>query len=130
MRLPHCVDICCYLVVVASQAQESCRDIFIRIGGIIMTLFQKCLTMSNPGWAPDQPMDHIFHLSTVALFAYSFLPFQSMPSARLHLKWCSTSPQLDQALLSLFIFTFAQLDSYSYSAIFFSIDNFGLFSNS
>ena len=24
MRLPHGVDICCYLVVVASQAQESC----------------------------------------------------------------------------------------------------------
>ena len=43
-----------------------------------MTLFQKCLTMSNPGWAPDQPMDHIFHLSTVALFAYSFLPLQSI----------------------------------------------------
>ena len=52
--------------------------------------------MSNPGWAPDHPMDHIFHLSTVTLFTYPFLSFQSMPSARLHLKRCSTSPQLYQ----------------------------------
>ena len=39
-RLPHDVDIHCYIVVVASQAQESCHGVFIRIGGMIMTLFQ------------------------------------------------------------------------------------------
>ena len=39
-RLPHSVDNRCCLVVVASQAQDSCRGIFIRNGGMIMTLFQ------------------------------------------------------------------------------------------
>ena len=63
-----------YLVVVASQAQESCRGIFIRIGGLIMTLFQKCLMMSNPGWAPDQPMDHILHACGTCPYVNIWLP--------------------------------------------------------
>ena len=54
------------------------------IGGMIMTLFQKCLLMSNPGWAPDQPMDYILHLSTAALFAYPFLPFPEIVGTHLH----------------------------------------------
>ena len=38
--LPHGVDNRCCLMVVARQAQNSCRGIFIRIGGMIMTVFQ------------------------------------------------------------------------------------------